>query len=211
MTWQTVDFFLELVSKGSTAELAEYVARPDEFDERRESTSFVVMDQTALWLKLRGEERVIACAEELDDAKCLRSNKQKLRGARGEENKQLVQELVEVSIKNKCYRDEQVAQHTTAGDKYRLTLVNISGVEGGFNPRLQPRPRQKRGILIVPCSSHCKLEDIGKDDARETGATSAATAPRSITSRATRSATCCKAGGMPEATTRAHRAGPPSF
>ena len=163
MSWQTVDFFIELASKGSSAELAEFVARPDEFQERRESTSFVVMDQTALWLKLRGEERVIACSDELDDHRCLRNLKRKLNGARGSENKQVLDELVEVATNNKSFRDEQVAQYTTAGDKYRLTLVNISGVEGWFNPRVQPRPLKKRGILLVPCSSHCRLEDIGKD------------------------------------------------
>ena len=54
----------------------------------------------------------------------LRGYKRKLHSASVEENKQLTRELVEIASKNVTYRDEQVAQYTTAGDKYRLTLVS---------------------------------------------------------------------------------------
>ena len=83
----------------------------------RESTSFAVMDQTALWLKLRGEERDITCAEELEDSKVLRGYKRKLRAASVHESMQLTHELAEVNSKNATFRDEQVAQYATAGDE----------------------------------------------------------------------------------------------
>ncbi len=65
LTWQTSDWFQDLVLRGTPEELSEFVAKPIEFAENRHKTAFVVMDQTAVWLKVRGEEKLVFSAEEL--------------------------------------------------------------------------------------------------------------------------------------------------
>ena len=50
--------------------------------------------------------------------------------------------------------------YSSAGDKYRLTLINISGVENWFNPSESPKSVKKRSILLVPCSKHVRLSDM---------------------------------------------------
>ena len=43
---------------------------------------------------------------------------------------------------------------SSAGDKYRVTLINVSGVEHWFDPRQAPTPSKKKSILLVPCARH---------------------------------------------------------
>ncbi len=64
------------------------------------------------------------------------------------------------TTENPNFRSENAAVYSTAGDKYRLTLINISGVQGWFEPNSLPRPSKKMGILLVPSNCHCNLEDI---------------------------------------------------
>ena len=51
-TWKTVDFFVDMVARGTVEELTEFVANAEKFAEARRHTKIVVLDQTALWLKL---------------------------------------------------------------------------------------------------------------------------------------------------------------
>ena len=50
--------------------------------------------------------------------------------------------------------------YSSAGDKYKLTLINISAVEGWFDPSRQPKSAKKRSVLLVPCARHCKISDM---------------------------------------------------
>ena len=162
-SWQTVDFFVDLVARGTEEELIEFVRDTEIFIKNRKSTSFVVVDQTALWLKLRGEERVVASLEEAGHDAKMRKAKRKWHQTEKERQSQVATELVEVTNDNPTFRGQCSGQYTTAGDKYRLTLVNLSGVEGWFNPSVEPRGIKKKGVLIVPCSTHCRLEDISAE------------------------------------------------
>ena len=64
VTWATSDRFLHLACRGEVEELRVRVSRPEEFIENRKKTSIVIVDATALWLKLRGEERVFVGEKE---------------------------------------------------------------------------------------------------------------------------------------------------
>ena len=163
-TWETCDFFVDLVSRGEPAEFAEFVSNPEEFCEHRTETSFVVMDQTALWLKLRGEEQVIASIEETEKAYKLKQLKKNYKNAQTDNTKLAANlDLNMFCEDNPEFRDQCSAMYTTAGDKYRLTLINISGVEGWFDPEQTPRPVKKQCILLVPSSTHARLEYIDKE------------------------------------------------
>ena len=163
-TWETCDFFVDLVSRGEPDELIEFVSNPEEFWQRRKETSFVVMDQTALWLKLRGEEQVIASIEETEKAYKLKQLKKNYKKAQTDNTKLAANlDMTMFGEDNPEFRDQCSAMYTTAGDKYRLTLINISGVEGWFDPEQTPRPVKKQCILLVPSSTHARLEYIDKE------------------------------------------------
>jgi hypothetical protein len=159
-TWQTMDFFVDMVARGTVEELTQFVAHAEKFAEARRDTKIVVIDQTALWLKLRGDERVVASLEENGHYQHLKSLKQIWKKAGREHQNRVASELLAVTKDYPTFRQEVAAHYTAAGDKYRITLVNISSVENWFNPAEKPKPMKKRGILIVPCSIHCRLEDI---------------------------------------------------
>ena len=56
---------------------------------------------------------------------------------------------------------QQVDQaYSSAGDKYRLTLINMSAVENWFDPTKEPRSAKKRSVLLVPCARHCRVSDM---------------------------------------------------
>ena len=50
--------------------------------------------------------------------------------------------------------------YSSAGDKYRLTLINMSAVENWFDPTKEPRSAKKRSVLLVPCARHCRVSDM---------------------------------------------------
>ena len=49
---------------------------------------------------------------------------------------------------------------SSAGDKYRVTLINVSGVEHWFDPRQAPAPSKKKSILLVHCSMRINIRNI---------------------------------------------------
>ena len=51
--------------------------------------------------------------------------------------------------------------YSAAGDKYRLSLINISAVKNWFNPDKAPRAAKKKSVLLIPCKKHIKIRDIG--------------------------------------------------
>ena len=84
LTWATADRFLHLVARGSEEDLSLFVGDTEHFIEHRKSTSVVVVDATALWLKLRGEEKVYLHESELQASSAkllLKKTRRKFRDA----------------------------------------------------------------------------------------------------------------------------------
>ena len=65
LTVQGVDYAIDLVAIGTPEQLIAFVADPEDFIEHRKETKIVVLDETALWLKCRGEEQVYQSAIEI--------------------------------------------------------------------------------------------------------------------------------------------------
>ena len=138
LTWDSADRFIHLVSRGSIEELQVLVSRPEEFQASRHETAVVVLDATAIWLKLRGEEKVYVCEDEVTSTEA----RKRLTKAYKKLDKS---NLADVEKYEKMRADIE-AEHpgnehpmidhlaTSAGDKYRVTLINISGVENWFDP-----------------------------------------------------------------------------
>ena len=145
-------------------ELRVFVSDPEAFVERRASTSIVVCDATALWVKLRGEEKVLVH----DDEKTSVELRKRLSKAFKKINKNNAEEMREFEAEKEVllgpdhreYKGQVDAAYSSAGDKYRITLVNISGVEGWFEASEAPRASKKRSILLVPCGKHCRVSDM---------------------------------------------------
>ena len=71
--------------------------------------------------------------------------------------------MAELANENPHFKDQGASTYTTGGDKYRLTLVNISGVEHWWDSSKAPRPVKKKLVLLVHCSEHCKMQDIDEN------------------------------------------------
>ena len=164
LSWQTSDWFQHLVCQGTAEQLAEFVSKPTEFVMHRKKTAYVVMDQTAVWLKVRGEESLVYHASELA-ATATRKRQSKVYKAASTDadRQQAAAAMAEEAANNPAFKAQCTSSYTSGGDKYRLTLINISAVEQWFDSSSTPLPVKKRLVLLVPCSEHCKLQDIDKE------------------------------------------------
>eukprot|EP00959_Pyramimonas_sp_CCMP1952_P075827 1585066-Pyramimonas_sp.AAC.1 len=41
-----------------------------------------------------------------------------------------------------------------------FTLINISAVEGWFDPSRGPKSAKRRSVPLVPCARHCRVSDM---------------------------------------------------
>ena len=164
LSWSTCDWFQSLVMRGTPEQLSEFVSRPVEFCEARESTSFVVMDQVPLWLKLRGEEKLVYSADETVSRAARKRQSRAFKKAQDNETRAAAaQAAAETAEANPEYKGQGTSTYSTGGDKHRVTLVNMSGVRGWFAPNEIPRACKSKQVLLVPSKGHCKLEYIDSE------------------------------------------------
>ena len=124
-----------------------FVADPKEFISKRKETVIVVIDETALWLKLRGEEKVYISETEVRSARARKAFKTN-RDA----------DALRVFLdENKNTKDQKDAVYSSAGDKYRLTQVTISAVKHWFDVDRVPECHKPRQVLIAPCKKHTEF------------------------------------------------------
>ena len=137
LTWDSADRFIHLVSRGSIEELEVLVSDPAEFQASRHETAVVVLDATAIWLKLRGEEKVYVSEDEvasMEARKRLTKAYKKLNKRNLEDVEQYEQMRAEIEAANPNNEHPMISHiATSAGEKYRVTLINISGVENWFD------------------------------------------------------------------------------
>ena len=162
-----VDYAIDLVAKGSSEDLINLVADPEHFIENRKETVVVVLDETALWLKCRGEEQVYQSAIEILNAAKRRSVRKAAKKAESSVEKEAIQEefkaWAEQNVENRDDRDMISQWYHSGGDKHRLTLVNISDVKNWFDPAREVKWGKDVLVLLVFCTEHVRAEDIGDD------------------------------------------------
>ena len=166
LTWATADRCIHLIARSKLPhvqeELHKYVRDPAEFGENSENTSVVAVDATALWVKLRGEEKVYLHEDELDARRTkqmverLRKKAQKTQS--DGDKKEFEAELDKFMTDQKKEQVDQI--YSKSGDKYRITLVNISAVKDWFKPSVSPQSDKRKSILLVPCTKHCRISDM---------------------------------------------------
>ncbi len=87
------DYAMWLVAKGDQENLQAFVSDPEAFAEKREDTVIVFLDETVLWLKLRGEEQVLLSFKEVFESERRRALRAKLRKEQGREDQEAVEGL----------------------------------------------------------------------------------------------------------------------
>ena len=152
-----------MVSRGTPAELDKFVSSPETWAEGRKETRVVVVDATALWLKLRGEDKVLVSEDERrghEARKRLSKAFKKLERNDPEQLKQFEEEKAKFfeDLSNQVGQIE--ASYSSAGDTYRVTLINFSAVENWFDPSRDPKSVKGKSILLVPSKWHCRVSDM---------------------------------------------------
>ena len=162
-TWATSDRFVHTIARGDVEDLRIHVADPEEFAKNRESTTVVVLDATALWLKLRGEEKVFVSEKERTSREARKRLSKAFKKAKTASPEGIAEfEAMKAAFHTQHEENQPMveAAYSSAGDKYRLSLINISAVENWFKPSEAPESKKKKAILLVPSSKHIKIRDI---------------------------------------------------
>ena len=167
LTYDSHDRGVWLVGKGSVEDLSLFVRDPEDFAKNRKETVYVTLDETGLWLKLRGEEKVFISERETVYNAQLKKLKQTVKNSRGQQSRQEALEHMRKFTEdpaNENIKTQADAEYTTAGDKYRVTLVTISVVKNWWDPSKQVEPEKPKQVLIVPAAVHTRLKDMGRDE-----------------------------------------------
>ena len=161
------DYMIYLVAKGTSEELAIHVQEPEDFIKNRTRTVILVLDETPLWLKCRGEDQVFQSALEILNVAHRRRVKRQLRRANLASEKKSIQEDFEkwlaAEVPNQEDRELLNQWYHSGGDKHRLTLVNISYVGNWWRIEMQVEYGKDVMVFLVFCQTHCRLEDIDDD------------------------------------------------
>ena len=167
LTAEGVDFALELALNATEEELQVHVADPAAFIKNRKNTVVIVLDETSLWLKCRGEEQVMISAAALFNAVKRRNIKAALRKAENMDAKKVLREdldaWLEANVEDADTRDMIAQFYHSGGDKHRLTLVNISDVKHWLDEDKDVKWGKDVMVLLVFCDEHVRAEDIGDD------------------------------------------------
>ena len=155
LTFASCDRALWLVANGSEEDLSMFVEDPQTFISKRKETVIVVVDETALWLKLRGEEKVYySDAERLSEREGQALKRKRDAAALQDFHRQ---------TENQNTKSQVDAVYSSAGDKFRVTQVTISAVKHWFDVDRVPVCHKPRQVLIAPCKEHCRLSDQTAD------------------------------------------------
>ena len=167
LTVQGVDYAIDLVARGTPEQLIAFVADPEDFIQHRKETKIVVLDETALWLKCRGEEQVYQSAIEILKAAKRKSVRTACKLAETREAKEQAKDhfvnWCEVNLESKDDRDLLTQWYHSGGDKHRLTVVNMSQSDNWFDPTRPVEWGKDVLVLIVFCTEHVRAEDIDDD------------------------------------------------
>ena len=167
LSYESHDRGVWLVGRGSVEDLALFVRDPKDFVENRKDTVYVVLDETGLWLKLRGEEKVYISEREQIYKRDLKKLKATLKNARGQQRRRESTETLRKFVEdpaNENIKTQVDAEYTTAGDKCRVTMVTISVVKHWWDPSKDVVCEKPKQLLLVPAAVHCRLKDMGQDE-----------------------------------------------
>ena len=165
LTWRGMDRAIWMIQNASYEDLGKFVDNPETFQDNAKTMPIIAFDQTPLWLKLRGEEKILITRDELDQRVKRRrlSNLLKKPDISIQDKAKFSQELQTIIDENPDFKSESHTKVSQGGDKHRLTLTTFQVVRGWFDPDSTPAGEIPVNILIVPSAKHCRLEDISPE------------------------------------------------
>ena len=127
ITCHSVDYMIGQVCQGTPDTLRDLVIDPEEYIRHREDTVIVVLDETGLWLRLRGEEQVLLSFQEIYQAQRRKEIRKAIRLVQATEDlasKKQLEQKVQEYMDNECISEksrDMVSQfYHSGGDKHRL-------------------------------------------------------------------------------------------
>ena len=164
LQWDTTDRSTWLAASGSPDDLAEIIMEPERWIANRSSTAIVHTDATALWLKLRGEDKVVIPDDAVQTLKASGVAKRWFKQASTPEQLQLAEALLQKAQEDQYALCQQTSQQASqGGTKHRLTLIASLAVDKWFEPGATPVGSLLMPVLIVNAAQHCRLEDIDNE------------------------------------------------
>ena len=126
ITCKGVDFAIWLVAKGTEEDLQPYVQGPELFIKLRDETWVIVVDETALWRKLRGEGKAMVSMAEVYAQERRRALRSRIRNRDKIENDESLEKEMEQYMNegNDKTRDMIRQFYHAGGDKHRPTFNN---------------------------------------------------------------------------------------
>ena len=132
---------------------------PPDFQAKRAQAVLVETDQTALWLKPRGEEPACAPVDALQKPQQQRRSQWWLKQAQAPEEAQLVETWLQSSSAEAEHLKPQVEQQVPqGGDTRRLTLIASVARLHWPSPENEPTSILLRPAPIVHAAPHARLE-----------------------------------------------------
>ena len=166
VTWASADRALYVAFYGTEEELRLHVADPKRWIQGRKKLWLFFLDETPLWIKLRGEERVLRGTSELLASEERHKVSKALKAARDKEERAVAEAALKTWQAEHLEDEHRPKTYTffsQAGDKHRLTLVNISAVEHWGDVEEVPKGHKKVMVLVVFAAETCRAEDIDEN------------------------------------------------
>ena len=162
----TIDRAIWVARNGTMEQLGQLVRDPVAFRENLEKLPIYQFDQSALWIKLRGEEGQIVCETECIQDQESRNVEKWRQMANTAEQSQVAEVIRDQILGDMDDRPRQLrGLFAQGGDKFRMTLITNMTLWGWFDPKCQkPTSRPCKYGLIWKCDVLCCLNDITDED-----------------------------------------------
>ena len=163
LTWASMDYAMYLTHSGDHEELGQLVADPMGFQDNGKKTVIVGLDQTPVWLRLRGESKVMVTSDEVEARSTRRRLSRKTKDSEGLLANEALAKLIQHLHDNPDMKLQTSQMVSQGGDKYRLTLITFQAIQGWLDPDVWPYGEMPKHILLVPCKHHARLENIDQE------------------------------------------------
>ena len=136
--------------------LTDLVADPQWVLDNIQKLLIVWFDHSRIWVKFRGEEKLLVTVGEVQHHQTRKALSQKVRGAATPTRMQeeMRQALIE-HVQALAEATFQIAGKVCpSGDKYRITIIDFPAIQNWLSQTEDPKGFFLEAILIVPCTQH---------------------------------------------------------
>ena len=161
LSWATVDRMLWTLCQRDPELLSDYAQDPAWIVQNVPRLLIVWFDHSPLWIKFRGEEKVLVTQEEIQKQQVRRQLSKKVRQSPGlsHEHSALRESLIQHAEELASQTMAMAGKMCQGGDKYRITIIDFPAISKWLSQE-EPDSFYLKPVLIVPCTRHVRLDDI---------------------------------------------------